>query len=509
MNDHRRHHPALVLFKVGKLIRNSIFIILILFIFQADNDGPLLVYGRYAFLLFFVWSIVSAILNWLTSTYALDDQRFYLRRGISSKTNQSIPFSKIQNINRHTSFFHRVLGLTSIRFETGIAGEDATVNFEVATKKEAARLESAVQEHKEMLEVEPDTATVAEDGSKTEYVPSPRKQPEQRVIHFQPTRRDLLKASMTSFSFLLLIPLIASLYYNVSEFISLEERLDGIAASLLGSPWIIASAVAMIIAASFTFGIIHTFIKYGKYEISSDSERVYIKKGVVSEASFSIAKERVQAVEITQSFSKRVLGLAEVKLISAGSLAMGAEDLNISSLYPFLPKQKAYALVADLLPGYQIQEDMQRLPRRALWLRMLKPSWLWLFATAALFYFKPNFLGIVETWWTASILLLIVIFASRILDFLHTRYLLNDELIQLKDGGFTSTLFVTKREKIVEVEIKQNRIQRAFGLSSLKTVTRARPIHTSHLEDVPDALTGTFRLWYRGRIREVKLDASN
>ncbi|MFP8782661.1 PH domain-containing protein [Planococcus plakortidis] len=509
MNDHRRHHPVLVLFKVGKLLRNSIFVILILFILQADNDGPLFVYGRYAFLLFFVWSIVSVISNWLTTTYALDDQRFYLRRGVFSKTDQSIPFSKVQNINRQTSFFHRVLGLTSIRFETGIAGEDATVNFEVATKKEAARLESVVQKHKESPDAEPDTTNIVEDGSETEHAPSARKLPEQRVIHFQPTRRDLLKASMTSFSFLLLVPLIASLYYNVSEFISLEERFSGIGASLLGSPWVIAIAVAVIIAASFTFGIIHTFIKYGKYEISSDSQRVYIKKGVVSEASFSIAKERVQAVEITQSFSKQVLGLAEVKLISAGSLAMGAEDLNISSLYPFLPKQKAYALVAELLPGYCIQEDMQRLPRRALWLRMLKPSWLWLFATAALFYFKPNFLGIVDTWWIASILFLIVIFASRILDFLHTRYLLNDELIQLKDGGFTSTLFVTKREKIVEVEIKQNRIQRAFGLSSLKTVTRARPIHTSHLEDVPNALTCTFRLWYRGRTKEIKLDAAN
>ncbi|QMT18166.1 PH domain-containing protein [Planococcus maritimus] len=509
MIDHRRHHPALVLFKIGKLIRNSIFIIFILFVFQADNDGPLFVYGRYAFLLIFALSIVSIILNWLMTTYTLDDQRFYLRRGIFSKTDQSIPFSKIQNINRHTSFFHRMLGLTSIRFETGIAGEDATVSFEVATKKEAARLESMVQEHKESLDVEPDTADGTEDSSETENAPISQKQPEQRTIHFQPTRRDLLKASMTSFSFLLLIPLLASLYYNVAEFFSLEERLDSIGASLLGSPWVIAIAVAVIIAASFTFGIIHTFIKYGKYEISSDSERVHIKKGVVSEASFSIAKERVQAVEMTQTFSKRVLGLAEVKLISAGSLSVGAEDLNISSLYPFLPKQKAYALVAELLPGYQIQEDMQRLPRRALWLRILKPSWFWLIATAALFFFQPQFLSISQTWWIASILLLIIIFTSRLLDFLHTRYLLNEELIQLKDGGFTSTLFVTKREKIVEVEITQNRIQRAFGLSSLKTATRARPIHTSYLNDVPDALAGNFRLWYRDRTKEIKLDGSS
>lgn len=508
MTANRRHHPALLLFKIGRLIRNSIFVFLLLFVFQADNSSALFVYGRYGFFLFFLWSLVSAVLNWLTTTYALDDQRFYLRRGIFSKTDQTIPFSKVQNTNRHTSFFHRLLGLTSIRFETGIAGEDASVKFEVATKNEVARMESAAEEHKRFL-VEEERTSADEIDTMPSIEEALRKPQEERVIHFQPTRRDLLKASMTSFSFLLLVPLLASLYYNISEFIGLEERLNGFGASLLGSPWIIATAVLLIILASFIFGIIHSFIKYGNYVISSDSRCVYIKKGLISEASFSIAKERVQAIEITQSFIKRILGLAEVRLISAGSLSMGSEELSISSLYPFLPKKKAYALVSELLPDYRIQEDMQHLPSRALWIRMVKPSWLWLIATAALFYFQPKFLGIDSTWWIASALLLALVVISRVLDFLHTRYCLNDELIQLKNGGFTSTLFVTKREKIVEIEITQNGIQRALGLSSLQTVTRARPIHTSYLEDVPDALAGSFHHWYRGRSKKVELDVSN
>lgn len=495
----QRHHPALILFKIGRLIRNSIFVFLVLFVFQADNPSPFFVYGRYVFLLFFLWSLVYAILTWLTTTYALEEQRFYMRRGVFSKTEQSIPFSKVQNINRHTSFPHRLLGLTSIRFETGIAGEDASVKFEVTTKNEALRLEMAVQEQKEPqaaeeIDVIPDTVQIT------------RKSPEDRIIHFQPTRRDLLKASMTSFSFLLLVPLLASLYYNVSDFFELEERLNGVAANILGSPWMIALMVFLIFLASFGFGICHSFMKYGKYEISSDTQRVYIKKGMLSEASFSIAKDRVQAIEIKQSFTKRILGLAEVKLISAGSLSMGSEELSISSLYPFLPKARAHALVTELLPGYRIQEDMQRLPHRSLGIRLLKPSWLWWIATAILIYFRPQFLGIEGTWWMASSLLLVFVLTSRVLDFLHTRYCLNAELIQLKNGGFTSTLFVTKREKIVEVEITQNRIQRMLGLSSFQTVTRARPIHTSYLKDVPESLTGTFHHWYRSRTKEVELD---
>lgn len=508
MNANRRHHPVLVLFKIVRLIRNSAFVFLFLFVFHTDNHSPLFVYGRYAFLVCFLWFLVFAVLNWMTTTYALDDHRFYLRRGVFSKTEQSIPFSKVQNINRHTSFFHRVFGLTSIRFETGIAGEDASVLFEAATRDEAARLEAAVQDRKEaaMTEAADKTETAVVE---TEQVHDLRKLPEERVIHFLPTRRDLLKASMTSFSFLLLVPLLFSLYLKVSEFIGLEERMDEIGARLPSDPWFITAVIILIVIASFSFGIIHSFIKYGKYEISSDRQRVYIKKGLIEEASFSITKERVQAIEITQSFTKRLLGLAEVKLISAGSLSMGSEELDISSLYPFLPKKKAYALVSELLPGYRIQEDMHRLPRRALWLRLLNPSWLWLIAAAGLFYFQPELLGIDSTWWIASSLLLVLILTSRVLDFLHTRYCLNDELIQLKNGGFTSTLFVTKREKIVEVKISQNRIQRAFGLSSLQTVTRARPIHTSYLEDIPDSLTGSFRHWYRGRMNEVKLDTRN
>lgn len=509
MIANRRHHPASLLFKIGSIIRNSLFIFLILFVFQAGSNSTLVVYGRYAFIAYISWSIVSAMLNWLTTTYALDDQGFYLRRGIFSKTEQAIPFSKVQNINRHTSFFHRILRLTSISFETGIAGDDASVKFDVTTKKEASQLEAIVQQQKDFINTENPTIL---DETKDFSVAKPtvfiKKTTDERILHFQPTRRDLLKASMTSFSFLLLIPLLGSVFYNISEFINLDERLEYVGASILSSPWLIAIAVTVLVVASFTFGIIHSFIKYGKYEISSDSQRIYIKKGIFSEASFSIAKERVQAIEITQTFTKRILGLAEVKLISAGSLSLDSEELNINSLYPFLPVDQAYALVSELLPGYRIQMDMQRLPRRSLWIRILKPSWIWLIATAILFYFKPKFLSIEETWWIGSSILLILIVLSRVLDFLHTRYCLNEELIQLKNGGFTSTLFVTKREKIVEVEMSQNRIQRACGLSSLQTVTRARPIHTSYLEDVPDQLVVTFHHWYRGRSNEVQLEST-
>ncbi|WP_154748984.1 PH domain-containing protein [Planomicrobium sp. YIM 101495] len=502
----RRHHPASILFKYGLLVRNLFFLFLILFIFNRTDPSTIITYGRYAFLAYLAYSIVSTLLTWLTSSYALDAERFHLYNGIFNKTERTIPFAKVQNINRHTSFFHKVLGLTSIRFETATAGEEASVKFDVLTKKGAARIEEIV-EAKRKPEVREETEIGAkEDDAPSAEIPLAKPKAPARTIHFRPTTRELVKASFTSFSFLLLVPLLGSLYYNISDFINLEDRVDGLVGDVMSSGWIIAATVLVILLASLAFGIFQTFRKYGKYEIASDDKRIYIQKGILSETSFSIAKDRVQAIEVNQSFIKRLLGLAEVKLISAGSLSLGEDNLDISSLYPFLPKAKAYAIVSELLPSYTIQEEMERLPRRSLWLRMLKPSWLWIIVTALLVFFKPDFFRIEQTWWIASALLLVLIIMSRVLDFLHTRFCLNGQLIQFKTGGFTTSLFVTKREKVIEVKVTQNGLQRLFGLRSLETVTRAKPVHHSYLTDAPETLASDFHQWYRERTNEIELE---
>ncbi|MDV2887693.1 hypothetical protein RYX45_21220, partial [Alkalihalophilus pseudofirmus] len=75
-------------------------------------------------------------------------------------------------------------------------------------------------------------------------------------------------------------------------------------------------------------------------------------------------------------------------------------------------------MVSEILPAYEVTLEMKRLPRKSLWARLLRPSWLWMIITAVLFYFKPAFLGVKLSWWILSAVLLIVIIAARVLDFL-------------------------------------------------------------------------------------------
>lgn len=487
MTKAKRYHPLLILFDLWELIKNTFFVFIFLYVIKAGSRSPFITYGRILFFIVIGAALIYIVLKWFTHKYELDERSFHLYDGIFIKKERMIPFSKIQNVNKHTSLFHQFFQVTSISFETGIAGEEAAVKFKVISQKEAAQMEQYIAGREDDV-----------------HLPIVEKAATDRTIHFRPTKRDTLKASFTSLSFLVLIPVLFSFYSKVDEIFDVDEKTKGFFSYIIHSVWIVTVIVLIVVLGSVVFGIVRTFVKYGKYEISSDPERIYINKGVIDETAFSIAKDKVQAIAIEQSFTKRLFGLAEVKLTSAGSLSLEEDASDINSLYPFLPVRRAYEMVSELLPAYEVTLEMKRLPRKSLWARLLRPSWLWMIITAVLFYFKPAFLGVKLSWWILSAVLLIVIIAARVLDFLNTQYILNDRFIQLKTGSLTTSLFLSRRDKVIEVKVSRNIIQKWLGLASIETINRGKPIQHNEIKDIPLEFAETFYKWYMGRIAEIE-----
>ena len=92
------------------------------------------------------------------------------------------------------------------------------------------------------------------------------------------------------------------------------------------------------------------------------------------------------------------------------------------------------------------------------------------------------------------------------LDFSHTRYAINEEFIQFKTGALTTSLFISKREKVIEVGISRNIIQKMLGLASIETVNRARPIHHTYINDIPVETAHDFFHWYAKRGNEIEIE---
>lgn len=484
MSSPSRYHPLLMVFRLWKLIQGSAFLVFFFFVLKRNSDSLFIYYGKWVFLFFVAGILVSIPLKWLYETYSYDERAFYLKRGIFTKKEQTVPFSKVQNVNRHTSLLHRVFGLTSLQFETASAGEDAEVKFDALTRKEAGKLEElASGNEKDILEESEDAVPQVE-----------------RTVHFRPSKKDTIKASFISMSFLLLIPLLFSFYSKINDIWDVEEEATGIFSSIIGSAATLTIVVVAILVVSVLLGVVRTYLKYGAYELSSDRDRIYIRNGVVELQSFSILKKRVQAVEIKQPLIKRWLGLAEVELVSAGQGAVLEDTADIKSLYPFLPADRAYELISELLPGYTVEKKMTPLPLKSLWIRLFHPSWLWIIGTGALYWWKPSLFGVIEvSWLFLSIAWLAGILLWRWLDFLNTAYTVQENFVQFKKGFFVSTIFVTKREKVIEVEVSQSRIQKLIGAASISTINRAKPIRVEDVQDIPKQAADRFYSWYLGR----------
>ncbi|WP_232697641.1 PH domain-containing protein [Brevibacillus daliensis] len=508
MNDIKRYHPLIIVFELWKLVRNSAFFALFLFVLKYNSEAAFVRYGRIAFIVILGFSIVHIFIKWFTHKYKLDDTSFHIYKGIFTKSKQTIPFINVQNVNRHTSLFHRIFKVTSLRLATGMEGSDATIEFTVISPTEADNIERRmcvpILDEAKTTQPSEGEKGVSPSGVQPEMQHADRTAPH-RMIHFKPTKKDVLKASFTSLSFLILIPLLGSLYTKVDEIFNVEKEAEGLLSTILSSWWLVTNVVIGLIVISVSIGIIRTFLKYGEYEISSDTNRIYIKKGVVDSTSFSISKQKVQAIEITQSTMKRMLGLVEVKLISAGGTNDEEDKQEINTLYPFLPVTRAYKLISEILPSYEVTEEMTRLPQKSLWVRMLKPSWFWLISTGALYYFKPKLLGWEHTWWVLSIVLFVCVYVSRLFDFFHTRFTLNHNYIQIKTGALTTSLFVSRRDKVIEVKVTRNLLQQRLGLASIETVQQAKPVCRTTINDVPIEMARAFYTWYLGRTNEINV----
>lgn len=503
MMEPKRYHPLHILFDVVGQVKSLFFPILLLFVINYDSTSAFVTYGRIVFYVYAIGMLVYLFLKWLSYKYELDDTSFHLYAGIFTKTKRTIPFAKIQNVNRHTTLLHRIFRVTSIRFETGMTGEDAAVEFAVIALAEADRLEEYTKRTERPERMPEEEVNESDSNTSTQLPPNTESVPE-RTIHFTPTKKEIIKASFTSLSFLGMITFLVWLYSKLTEYIDVEKQVEGVF-SLVTSSWTLITLTATgLLLLSFLFGLVTTYIRYGKYEISSDSERIYIVKGVIEETTFSITKERVQGIKIKQSLLKRMLGLAEVKLtVVGGEISTETDKQDISSLYPFLPVKRAYEMIAEILPAYEVAEEMTGLPKKSLWIRVARSSWIWIVGAGVLYYFQPKPWGWEPAWWVLSIALTVFIVLIEVLEFSNTRYTLNDHFIQMKTGHLTTQLFVSKREKIIEVNVKRSLLQQKLDLATIQTVNRAKPVLYQAVTDVPIELAEEFYQWYMGRKKEI------
>src|SRR5699024_1634081 len=107
----------------------------------------------------------------------------------------------------------------------------------------------------------------------------------------------------------ILIPILFSIYTKVEDLFDIEKQTEGIFAFFFSTWWMAAIMILLIFLLSMLIGMVRIYIKYGKYEISSDNNRIYINRGVLNETYFSMAKQNVQQLKSNSLLLKGYLAL--------------------------------------------------------------------------------------------------------------------------------------------------------------------------------------------------------
>lgn len=476
-------HPLYLLEKWWSFFKNSFFLIILLFIINYGTTSPFISTLQKLFILWMIYSMIRPIIVWKTTTFKITDEDVTIERGLLNRKKKSVPFDRVQHIQRNTNWIYRPFQLTSLTLTTS-ASEDGEIEIPSLTVDEADCIERAFRGEQtviptdEQLFVDEERSDVTQEHS------------DDQKIYFQTTRKDVCKATILSFQFLVIFPLLLFIYNKIADF-SWAQTIDNIGIWLWNHPLLLTGAIFIAFLLSFFIGWITTYLRYGHFIITADDAYIYVERGVLSRQRFSIPRERIQAIEINQSLGKRLLGLTSIKLISS---SQASEELQSSQeLYPFLPVKVTDQLLEQLLPHFANIEKSSRLPRRVLALRMLKIPWFTILVAVALYYFEKPMIF--------ALGVLALTYLLRVLDFYRTRFATDGERVMYKSGALSTSTVITTRRYIVQVEKEHSIFQQFFGVTSITFYNRQ---YTQTLHDVPTDFAHTFIDWYKKRAVDIK-----
>jgi putative membrane protein len=385
-----------------------------------------------------VFSAAWGVLSWLATTYRVSGGAFHLKRGVLQKSERSLPLERVQSVNTVQGVAQRLFGVVEVRVEAAGGGEEPEISLPALSRNNARILREEL------------TRTRWASGEADEFLQE--EEPAQNVLR-RLSVRDLLVAGMTSGQIGIAASVVAGASQMVDELLprDLAERLsEGIL--------LIVFAFALF---AWVLAILGTVLAYAGFTLSrsADGNYLHITRGLLSRYETTVPLNRIQAVKVVEGVLRQPLGLAAMRVESAGF----AEERGISTiLFPLLPREEVEEFVRTAAPSFAASlEGLKPLPargRRRYAFRAALPVLL-VSALVSIFYFP----------W--GLLVLLLALPAALYGHLRHRaagYDLDGDRLVLRFRRLARTTVVTSRGRLQSRGYSVYPFQRRKGLATLK-----------------------------------------
>jgi len=472
-----------LLLRVLEVIKSFAIPLIILFVLNNDWESTFGIILRVGILLFLGLDVLQKFFGWLNFRYALDEKTVYIIDGNWIKKEKSLPLYKIQSVHSNSPFLYRLLGVVELTFDTNANSDDASFKLAGVFPNEAKRLED-ILDHVRHRKTE--TASPIEGEAEATSEPLSIEKPASRLLYALSTR-EIIIASLTSLSVFAIFPVASTIISSIDDFINLDGTFDTV------GDWVVhASIIAIgvlvlsVLLLSIVIGMVINFLKYGNFRLERRGDRVRVEKGLLNRSAKEIPYEKIQAIRIKETFIRRWFNIVGVELVAAGTMDEVKDES--STILPFVKRERAMNVLNEHFDQFVWSDALHRLPKRSLWVKLLRISWVGLIISGVVLYFFRDY-----AWWL--ILLWAIIIGGKLLSYMTTRYAQNGRFIELRTGAFTVTSFLTDKPRIEQIQVTQTPLQRRFDVCNVLFSTRG-VLAYELIEDIPKQEADAMLNWF-------------
>lgn len=255
-------------------------------------------------------ALVSAVLRYWFFRYRIDGDSILIRDGVLNRKQLDLGFDRIQAVNTRANPLYRLLGLTTVTFDS--AGSSAEEGYLPAVRREIA------EELRARIRRTPTRSDVAD--------PVAPAAPATAAQVMQLSPGDIVLAGLSSGRVFLLLALLGPLGEVAEREIgrhieegAVIEALSAIAPEAGFGVLLVLSLIALLLLLLLSASVIGAFLRYHGFSLTIDGDVLRSAGGLFTRHEHSVNRTKVQSVAIIRNAMLLLFGRLRLRVRQAGA----------------------------------------------------------------------------------------------------------------------------------------------------------------------------------------------
>jgi putative membrane protein len=258
------------------------------------------------------------------------------------------------------------------------------------------------------------------------------------------------------------------LYSEVSAFIP-YETIEVVAEDFLdifiaADVILVVIGILLVLILTIMVSIIKFMLGYANFSVERSEDEVLITRGLIEKKQIAFKLHRIQAVTIVEGLLRQPFGYCEVRVNVVGDIST---QQNITpKIHPFIKSIELQNFLDTILPGYVLEREINKLPKRSLQRYVIRGVVPFLLLAPAFFFIPYGFLGI---------LIYPPLAFLAVMRYRDAGYLINGNFITLRFRQIARTTALVSKNHIQSINLNTNYLQKRKDLKTIAAVTLSAP----------------------------------